>query len=841
MKIEKRISRRFVLFGIILLVLCGVLVAGLYDLQVTRADQFQTSVDTQRVKTIRLTGSRGMITDADSTVLAMSEPMYNLTFYRTKAQNSVKNYTAFTDSILQTIDIIEKHGAQLSVKSVIERNPETNELEFNFGRGVSEKALEIRQSQWRSNHALSTTRYPTAQDCYDELLSRYQMKDRQLPEERIFQVMAVYSEMQMNIFLSVPVVIAKDIPYSAVSEVTGRSMVLSGMDVSVGEKRVYPRSTMAAQVIGYVGPISDSANYTTELKPLGYALNDVIGLDGVEKSMENWLTPNITSRQGYRIMERDNAGRLTREVDRQDPINGNNVKLTLIASYQQAAEQAIANNVASTRAAQEQKIFSDSWRETNRVKFDERDFDAYPLKLAETGAMMVVEVKTGKVLAMAQYPTYDLNAMVAGGKETADIMLDPRNVMQNYNIQSRAEPGSIFKMVPAMAALTSKVLDVTETISDQGPFDKYTRNVDEAPRCWINRGRLGDHANLTIVEGISKSCNYFFYEISSRLYGPTGSNLLYKYAAQMGLTTKTGLQLPGEARSIVGCQTSMYDPTVSINEQETSLPLLVAAKIKQHLRSVGSSNGIDYDEVRLDTCVKQLMDMAIATPSDDWSNAMRPILMAELNMTRDMVWLQSTVGEIWIALNDIKWGGGQEIQVGIGQSITLLTPSAVSRYVASLGNGGTVYNLSIIDSITSPDGEILNQYQPSVFGSLDDAYLYLPYIKEGMKGVVDDAAGGGTATRLFRNWEYKNDVWAKTGTSQVTIGRIKLDVENNGWFVLLSPFEGDAEIAVVVHIPNGLSGAECTKAAKEFITWWMLNKVKGGDSIPVVAGNELMP
>lgn len=122
---------------------------------------------------------------------------------------------------------------------------------------------------------------------------------------------------------------------------------------------------------------------------------------------------------------------------------------------------------------------------------------------------------------------------------------------------------------------------------------------------------------------------------------------------------------------------------------------------------------------------------------------MRPILMAELNMTRDMVWKQATVGDIWIYLNDIKWGGSQEIQFAIGQSITLLTPVAVSRYVASLANGGVVDNLSIVDSITSPDGDILNQYQQSVLANrLEDAYLYLPYIKEGMKGVVDD---GGTA------------------------------------------------------------------------------------------------
>lgn len=844
MKFEKRISRRFMFFSVFMVLLFVVLGWRLHDLQIKKADQYQSSADVNRIKNIRLTGTRGMITDSNSFVLAMSEDMYNVTFYRTSKENKAADYKRFTDSILEVINIIEKNGGQLSVTFPIRRSEESGEWEFDFGN-VSQRAIEIRESQWRSNHYLSTTEYKTAADCYDNLLKRYGLANRKndddstLDEETILKVMAVHSEMNMNIFLSLPIVIAKDVASATVTEIIGRSMVLSGMDIEVGEKRIYPQKTLASQVIGYVGMISESDSYETDLKPLGYSMNDVIGKDGIEKSMENWLTPNITSRQGYRVMEKDSAGRLTREISRQVPENGNNVKLTLNAAAQRAAEQAIMNNVLSTRKIQEGKLVDHKWNETNRTKLEQRDFDQYPIKLAETGVMIVLEVKTGKVIAMAQYPTYDLNAMVAGGKAAADILLDPRNVMRNYAIQSRAEPGSIFKMVPAMAALTNGVLGVTETISDLGPFKKYTNKDEDAPRCWVPNNLRSTHADLNIVSGIGKSCNYFFYEISSRLYGSTGSNLLYKYAAEMGLSSKTGIQLPGEARSVLGSQTSLYDQTASLNEQETSVPILVAASIKKHLREIGSSYGIEYDDVRLDTAIKQLMDMAVNTPSDAWANAMRPILMAELNMTRDMVWAQATIGDIWVYLNDIKWGGSQEIQFGIGQSITLLTPVAVSRYVASLANGGIVNNLSIVDSITSPEGDILNQYQQSILNRLDDAYLYLPYIKQGMMGVVDD---GGTAARKFRNWKHGDEIWAKTGTSQLTIGGIKLDVENNGWFVLLTPFSTDAEIAIITHIPNGYSGAETTGAAKDFVDWWMANRTTMSNeaSLPV-SGNELAP
>ena len=842
MQIEKNISRRFIAFVLAVILCFSVIIAGLYNLQVLSADKYQQDAGSKSVKTLRLTGKRGMITDVDSVVLAMSEDIFNVTFQRNMRQNTREDYVAFTDSILETMDIIEKYGGEVELKFVIERNPETNEWVFNFGKGISEKALEIRSNQWHNNHYMpkSNPKYDTAEKCYNHLVELYDLQDRGLSEEKILQVLAIYSEMQMNLYNSVPIVIAEDIPFAAVSEITGRKMMLPGIDIEIGEKRVYPRGTMASQVVGYVGKISDADNYYEQLKPLGYALNDIIGKEGIEKSMENWLTPNITSRQGSRVMERDNLGRLTRQISYTPPSDGNNVKLTINAAYQQVAEQAIAYNVASTRKVQEKKLVSMDWLEKYRDRLEARDFDKYPLRLAEKGAMMVVDVNTGRVLAMAQYPNYDSNALTAGGAAAIPYLADDRNMMRNLCIQERAEPGSIFKMVTALAALTNGVLTVDEQISDLGAYTRFTNVEEDAPVCWITKNARWKHANQTIIQGIKNSCNYFFYEITGRLYGDTGSNRLYKYAAKMGLTTKTGLQLPNEIRSIVGNQTSLYDPETELQYQETSVPILVAASIKQHLNNVAASYGISYQEESLDRCIKKLMDMAIETHSDKWVEAMRPILMTELNMTRDMVYKRAIMTDLWIYLNDIKWGGSMEVQMGIGQSITLLTPAAVSRYAMSIANGGNVYNLSIVDSVVSPEGEILNKYEPTLSGVLEGAEAYLPYIREGMKGVVD-ADQGGTAGRHFSRWKYKDNLWAKTGTSQITIGGVQLDVENNGWFIALAPFETPAEVAVVTLIPNGYSGGETVLATKEFLTWWMDNRTKKATDIQVVPGNELMP
>ena len=141
------------------------------------------------------------------------------------------------------------------------------------------------------------------------------------------------------------------------------------------------------------------------------------------------------------------------------------------------------------------------------------------------------------------------------------------------------------------------------------------------------------------------------------------------------------------------------------------------------------------------------------TEADNWVLEAQKIFMNELAMTRNMVYMSALMSDLWNYLNTIKWGGSLEIQMAIGQSITLVTPVAELRYAAALVDG-SVWNLSLIDSITSPEGEILSKRQPQLFNKLEGVEEYLPYIKEGMKGVVDET---GTAKRFFQNWQYRND------------------------------------------------------------------------------------
>ena len=470
---KKKKTPEFWRYAAFLVVLFGIfiwLTSGLVRLQLAQSEELLEKAQDTRTKTIALRGKRGNITTSDSVLMAEDRSIYNVAFQKDASANSKDLYKRYTASILETIDIVERNGSTIDVSFVIRRKPEpkmkqvtdkngethmelddpnpdvkVGDWEFHFGSGVSASVLSTRERQWRSNNYLTNmNKYKEPEKCIDALKTRYQLAD-DIDEETMLKVMAIYSEMQMNIFNSQPIIISKDVTYKTVIEIETRSMMLPGMSIEVGTKRVYPRATLACQIIGYTGAIPSRATWLN-LQAKGYSYNDTIGRDGIEYSMEDWLTQNSSIRKGVRVVERDQMSRIVREFTdlHVDPTNGNNVKLTLNAAYQAEAEKCIKNNVNKVRDLQEKKLESEKWKEDNKRDIHKRDWNKYPLALAEHGCLIVLDLQC-RVLALANYPTYDLNALVAGGDEAMAILGDERNVLLNYGIHARGTPGSILK------------------------------------------------------------------------------------------------------------------------------------------------------------------------------------------------------------------------------------------------------------------------------------------------------------------------------------------------------------------------------------------------------------
>lgn len=292
---------------------------------------------------------------------------------------------------------------------------------------------------------------------------------------------------------------------------------LAGVSIEAVSTRRY-HTTSAAHILGRVAAITTEQWAGTESSPgyrdlEGYAYNDRVGQEGVESAFERYLH----GVSGTRAIETDSTGKIISESWITEPAPGNNVALTLDLQLQTAVEEALARHIEG-------------------------------LEETTVGAAVMVDM-TGGVLAMASYPTYDLSTYSQNFKT---LNSDPSKPLYNRATQGTYMPGSIFKMVTGLAGLQEGVITPTSQTRDQGVFTYYTSDRKLAPKCWIFRQYGSTHGMETVTTAIRDSCNYFFYDVASKL----GIDTLGRYANMLGLGRPTGIEIPEETGYVAGPETS---------------------------------------------------------------------------------------------------------------------------------------------------------------------------------------------------------------------------------------------------------------------------------------------
>ena len=253
-------------------------------------------------------------------------------------------------------------------------------------------------------------------------------------------------------------------------------------------------------------------------------MNDYIGKTGIEYVFEPYLKGINGSKQTDMSID----GTTTGEYITKEAVQGNSVVLTIDANLQQATETALKNNI--------EKINTGGFSE-------QRDVGA--------GAAVVLDVKTGEVLALASYPDFEPQLFINGisTEKWNEYTGGEKSALVNRTIQSAYAPGSIFKMVSAIAGLETGAINTTETIYDTGVYPGGYN-----PRCWIYTREGRGHGALNVSGAIKNSCNYYFYEVITRM----GIENLEKYATYFGLGQKTNIELPGEVSGTLAGKT-LYD------------------------------------------------------------------------------------------------------------------------------------------------------------------------------------------------------------------------------------------------------------------------------------------
>lgn len=315
-----------------------------------------------------------------------------------------------------------------------------------------------------------------------------------------------------------PYVALKDVGMDALTRL--KEMNIKGARISASYSREYCYPGYASHILGRISRIyaEDAEYYTSQ----GYPIKAMVGVDGCELAFEKYLR-GMNGKM--KIIEDEDGNVISTEII-EEPEAGNDVWLTLDIDLQMRAEQALADNVQYVAAAGAK----------NKNKYTGEDCDC--------GALVAQKTKTGEVLVVASYPTYDLSKF---NETYAQILEDPRNPLFNRALEGTYAPGSTFKVGVATAALLERIpvknaAGYTETFSPttlirtEGIYKYYS---DYQPVCWLYTLNRRSHGNINVTSAIQVSCNCFFYEIGRIL----GIDTINKYCENYGLGQTTGIEL----------------------------------------------------------------------------------------------------------------------------------------------------------------------------------------------------------------------------------------------------------------------------------------------------------
>lgn len=547
---------------------------------------------------------------------------------------------------------------------------------------------------------------------------------------KVQDVMAAINDPNIKKFE--PIKIAKDVPIDVVTKIEENQRDLPGVEVNVEPMRQYIYGDFMPHILGYVREITPTQ--LEKHKDEGYGMGDRFGQAGLEYTYEKYLR----GVDGDQQMEVDKSQHPVRYLDIKGPTPGNNLVLNIDYRVQKAAEESLNNTMALLQ----------------KGKFPN----------AKAGAVVMLDVNTGKVLAMASKPGFDPNifngkitpeqskALFGGSKEDNPFPAFNNRAMMGY------APGSTFKMVTATALLESKKGTAHDTYFDPGSVYLYGRSY----ACW----RPGGHGTVDLIKAIKFSCNVYFYQVGLK----AGVNNLFKYALQYGLGQKTGIDLPNEGSGLVPSP-----------EWKKSLNLERLDK--------------KYDKI-----YKKIEDKYSQKISSASTDRERKNLLRQKNQELKQARAQYQNEYYW----EVAWREFETINMSIGQGYNLYTPLQMANYVATIANGGTRYQPYLVDRIMDYKGNVVKQFAKKPVAHAEVSPETLATVRRGMLAVTEP---GGTAYGVFANFPVK--VAGKTGSAQTGKDKYGNDKPTHGWFVAFAPYDKPqvAVAAIIEYAGHGGTSA----------------------------------
>ena len=512
-----------------------------------------------------------------------------------------------------------------------------------------------------------------------------------------------------------PIPITKSADPDITLQIVERSDEFPGVDAQPVAIRSYPSylDVNAAHVLGYVGPLTESdllASNGTQ-----YFRSETIGKTGLEIQYDSFLR----GQPGIRTVIVDRKESITRESQNTQPVAGNHLVTSLDVRLQAATEKALKEAVLRGRA------------------------NGYT---SDSGAAIVMDIKTGRILALASYPTYDPNAWEKGLtiEQAADLFSEKKSVPAlNRALQGLFAPASTFKVVSVVAAASAGY--------DLNANYKCPSQVQVGTRAFQNFDSK-NQGTMNMKKAIAVSCDTIWYQIAFDEWLRDGglkpksdpNDYFFKAAQAFQITERVGIDLPSESRSRLADR-EYKKKWYQQNKDFYCNYKTRATKAQQtpFLLQLAAENCVDGDKIR----------------------------------------------------------AGDAVNFSIGQGDTVVTPLKLTQMYAAIANGGTIWQANIAKAVVKTDGTVIRTFTPQKLGTLDVDASTIKFLQDSLREVVVSGTGAGAFSG------FPIEVSGKTGTGQVfgknPNGSLK---DDTSWFASFAP-SNNPRYAVVMMVGQGGFGA----------------------------------
>ena len=370
------IKLRFNVLTILIYIVGIILIARLFTLQIIHGEEYKEQSNTRLTRESTIEAARGNFLDRTGVELVTSKMEFSLEMYKSKVDTENLN-----KAILNMIQVLEKNECSYSDTFPIKINP----LEFTI---KDQEKL----NSWKKTYKLGNN--ATVEDAFKYFLNRYEVKANNIEDAR--KIIAIRYRITTEGYSSTrSIAIADNISEKSVSTFSEKNDLYGGLTIVTKATRMYPNGNLASHILGYIGRIN--GDEYTKKKEEGYLINDNIGRTGIENLFEKYLKGT----NGIRQIGMSVDGAITEEYIGEEAIQGSTVVLTIDANLQAVTERALQETINNIREG----AYSSS-----RKKYD-----------ATAGAIVVMNVKNGEVLAMASNPDYAPELFVNGiSKEKYD-------------------------------------------------------------------------------------------------------------------------------------------------------------------------------------------------------------------------------------------------------------------------------------------------------------------------------------------------------------------------------------------------------------------------------------